>query len=76
MQICKTKILARFLRKERISDPDFVEACHRANRGLIDANLGGGLIKQGVTRPEKRAKWRISNDIAFQVRESRRLYEK
>lgn len=51
MQIYKTRIFARFLRKENIGDADLVEATRRANRGLIDADLGGGLIKQRVARP-------------------------
>ncbi|MBZ5763673.1 type II toxin-antitoxin system RelE/ParE family toxin [Rhizobium sp. VS19-DR104.2] len=53
MRIYKTKIFARFLRKESIGDPDLVEACRRANQGLIDADLGGGLIKQRVARPRQ-----------------------
>ena len=28
-----------------------IEAIERANRGLIDADLGGGVIKQRVARP-------------------------
>ena len=51
MRIYKTRIFARFLRKENIRDADLVEAARRANRGLIDADLGGGLIKQRVARP-------------------------
>jgi hypothetical protein len=51
VRIFKTRIFARFLRKENIRDADLVEAAGRANRGLIDADLGGGLIKQPVARP-------------------------
>ena len=50
MQIFKTKWLARFVRQEQIPDADLQEAIARAERGLIDANLGGGLIKQRVPR--------------------------
>jgi hypothetical protein len=42
---------ARFIRRERIADANLREAIHRAERGLIDADLGGGLIKQRVARP-------------------------
>lgn len=50
MRIFKTRWLARFARKSRISDAMLVEAIRRAERGLIDADLGGGLIKQRVGR--------------------------
>ena len=51
MQIYKARPFARFARQEQISDTRLVEAMRRADRGLIDANLGGGLIKQRVARP-------------------------
>ena|SRR5258708_30841772 len=50
MQIFKTRWLARFARHERITDDSLREAIARADRGLIDADLGGGLIKQRVAR--------------------------
>lgn len=51
MHIFKTKILARFTKREVISDESLVAAIATAKRGLIDADLGGGLIKQRVARP-------------------------
>jgi hypothetical protein len=51
VRIFKTKALARFVRQHRISDESLVEAVHRAIRGLIDADLGGQIIKQRVARP-------------------------
>ena len=50
MRIYKTKIFRRFQRKEALADADLAEAIARAERGLIDADLGGGLIKQRVAR--------------------------
>ncbi len=50
MKIFKTRWLARFTRRERISDRSLREAIDRAERGLVDADLGGGLIKQRVAR--------------------------
>ena len=50
MRIFKTKGVARFVRRERISDRSLREAIERAERGIIDADLGGGLIKQRVAR--------------------------
>ena len=51
MRIFKTKWFARFARRYRIADRSLVEAVERAGRGLIDADLGGGLMKQLVARP-------------------------
>ena len=50
MRVFKTKKFARFQRKERISDATLCEAVRNAERGLIDADLGHGLIKQRVAR--------------------------
>ena len=51
MRIFKTKTLARFVRQNRIPDASLVAAVERAARGLIDADLGGRIIKQRVARP-------------------------
>jgi hypothetical protein len=51
LRIFKTKTLARFIRQNRIPDASLVAAVGRATRGLIDADLGGRIIKQRVARP-------------------------
>jgi hypothetical protein len=51
VRILKTKWFTRFAQRERISDDSLYEAALRAERGLIDADLGGGVIKQRVARP-------------------------
>ena len=50
MKIFKTRWFARFARQEQIADASLREAIERAERGLINADLGGGLIKQRVAR--------------------------
>ena len=50
MRSFKTKAFARRARQEGISDEQLLEAVERAARGLIDAELGGGLIKQRIAR--------------------------
>ena len=50
MRICKVRIFTRFQRREGISDASLVKAVREATDGLIDADLGGGLIKQRVAR--------------------------
>ncbi len=53
MRIFKNKSFARFARKARIADAALCEAIDNAERGLIDADLGGGVIKQRIARPGK-----------------------
>jgi|SRR5664279_542811 hypothetical protein len=50
VRIFKTKWLRRYARRERIADDSLREAITRAERGLVDADLGGGIIKQRVAR--------------------------
>ena len=50
MRVYKTKTFARFVRKEKMTDAALIEAVIRAEQGLVDANLGGNLIKQRVAR--------------------------
>ena len=50
LNVYKTKPFARFARKARISDSDLWETARLANSGLIDADLGGGVIKQRIAR--------------------------
>lgn len=50
MRIFKNTWFIRFARKEGIDDTALCEAIDRAERGLIDADLGGGLIKQRLAR--------------------------
>ena len=50
-RVYKNGWFQRFARKEKISDASLCDAVERASRGLIDADLGGGLIKQRVARP-------------------------
>ena len=46
----KTKPFARFQRRERIGDAALCLAVSAAETGRIDADPGGGLIKQRVAR--------------------------
>ena len=50
MQTFKTKAFARFANREGLEDAALCEAIGRARRGLIDADLGGGVIKQRIAR--------------------------
>jgi hypothetical protein len=50
-RIYKLRGFARFQRKERISDASLRKTIAGVEAGLIDADLGGGLVKQRLPRP-------------------------
>ncbi|SSY81069.1 type II toxin-antitoxin system RelE/ParE family toxin [Alysiella crassa] len=50
MRIFKNRFIAKFAEKQHISDEDLQAAIARAEQGLIDADLGGGVIKQRIAR--------------------------
>ena len=51
MRVFKNAWFGRFARKENISAEVLWEAVDRAEKGLVDADLGGGVIKQRIARP-------------------------
>lgn len=51
MRVFKNAWFGRFARKEKISGEALREAVARAEQGQIDADLGGGVIKQRIARP-------------------------
>ena len=50
VRIFKNAWFVQFARKQRITDDVLIEAVARAERGLVDADLGGGVIKQRIAR--------------------------
>ncbi|MGI4854311.1 MAG: type II toxin-antitoxin system RelE/ParE family toxin [Janthinobacterium lividum] len=50
LSVYKGKAFMRFAKKARIADYDLWQAAQRANDGLVDADLGGGVIKQRIAR--------------------------
>jgi hypothetical protein len=67
VRIFKTRRFARFARNENISDSALCEAIDRAERGLIDADLGGNLIKQRVARLGEGRRGGYRTIIAYRV---------
>ena len=51
MKVFKNAWFGRFARKENISAQMLWDAVDRAEKGLVDADLGGGVIKQRIARP-------------------------
>jgi hypothetical protein len=50
VRIFLTKWMSRFVRRERIDVGSLLQTIARAERGAVDADLGGGLIKQRLAR--------------------------
>ena len=51
LRVFKNAWFERFARKEKISADVLWDAIERAEKGLVDADLGGGVIKQRIARP-------------------------
>lgn len=50
MKFFKTKAFTQFTTKKNIDDEDLLKVASDLEAGKIDANLGGGIIKQRVAR--------------------------
>lgn len=50
MRIFRNKPFTRFARRTRITDAELCEAVSDIERGLLDADLGGGVVKQRIAR--------------------------
>lgn len=53
MRIFKNAWFSRFARKEQLTDAMLQRAVSQVEQGLIDADLGGGVIKQRLARKEE-----------------------
>jgi len=53
MRVFKSKWFTKFARKERIADVKLCEAVRNAEQGIVDADYGGGVIKQRISRPNE-----------------------
>ncbi len=48
LRVVKTREFKKWSKSEKISDQNLVMAISEIEKGLIDANLGGGLIKKRI----------------------------
>jgi hypothetical protein len=65
VRLFKLKAFARFQRHEKIAEKTLSKAIRGAEGGLIDADLGGGLIKQRVARPGQGKRGGFRTIIAY-----------
>ena len=69
MRVFKNKSFGRFARKARITDAVLCAAIADASRGLIDADLGGGVVKQRIARQGAGKSGGFRTIILFRIRE-------
>lgn len=50
MRVFKTKPFSRFANREGITEEELCRAIRQAEMGLVNADLGGGVIKQRLAR--------------------------
>jgi hypothetical protein len=67
LRVLKTKIFARFARKESLGDEVLAGVIAEIERGLVDADIGGGLIKQRVARAGGGKRGGFRTLIAYQL---------
>lgn len=50
MHAYKTRTFARWMKREGLNDRDLHVALEEMQKGLVDARLGGGLVKKRIAR--------------------------
>ena len=71
--VLKSKAFARFQRKAKITDTDLWSTAQDVEREVIDADLGGGVLKQRIARAGE-GKSGSSRSIILFRRGSRAVY--
>ena len=66
-RIFSTPAFDKFARKSRIEDERLIDAVDRADRGLIYADLGEGVIKQAVARANESAARGFRTIVGFKT---------
>lgn len=66
VRVFTTKAFARFASREQISEEELCTAVHRLEKGFIDADLGGRVIKQRLARKEQGKSGGFRSLVIFQ----------
>ena len=65
MRVFKTKNFNKFMKRERIADRQLCEVVIAIENGLIDANLGGGVLKQRIAAKGRGKQGGYRSVVAF-----------
>jgi hypothetical protein len=74
LRIFVTRWFVRFARRERIAHADLREAVRRAERGLLDADLGGDVIKQRIARAHEGKSGGFRSIVLFRKKGDRAFF--
>lgn len=66
MRIFKVKAFARWARKEKIKDAVLLKAVKEMQNGLIDAQLGSGVVKKRIPASSRGKRGGARTIVAFQ----------
>jgi hypothetical protein len=66
MRIFKNKIFFKWAQSERLLDSALLKAAKEIDQGLIDANLGGNLVKKRIARKGQGKRSGFRTMVAFQ----------
>jgi hypothetical protein len=69
MRVLKLKAFARWARREGLTDMSLRVAVQEMRHGLVDASLGGGLVKKRVARPGRGKSGGYRTIVAADLRE-------
>ncbi len=67
MKVFKTKWFTKWAAKEKLSDTSLLKAVGEMERGLIDANLGGHVVKKRVAIQGRGKRGGVRTLVAYQV---------
>ena len=67
MRAFKTKWFARWASKEGLGDDALAAAVFEMEQGMIDANLGGQIVKKRVALPGRGKRGSIRTLVAYQL---------
>jgi len=66
MRIFKNKMFFKWIKSEGLKDSILIKAAKEINQGLIDANLGNGLVKKRIARKGQGKREGFRTIVVFQ----------
>ena len=69
MRIFKTRLFAKWVNKEKLSDQILWQTIEEMERGLVDADLGGGVYKKRLALPGRGKRGGARTIIAYKMKE-------
>lgn len=69
MRVFKTRLFAKWARKEKLSDKSLVQAVKEMEQGLVDANLGGNVYKKRIPIAGKGKSGGTRSILAYKAKE-------